>query len=115
MTMELMIRDGDYVPGGGSFRTAEGAEELLERVLFKLQARRGSFPLLPELGSQLYRLPSVKKSQREIMARQYVAQALADEEELEITGVTLSEENGQGWLSVSLLWRGEPLSVETGI
>ena len=57
MTMELMIRDGDYVPGGGSFRTAEGAEELLERVLFKLQAR----------------------------------------------------------LKVYLLWRGEPLSVETGI
>ena len=46
--MELMVRDGDYLPdGAGGFRRAEGAEELLQRVLWKLSIPRGSFPLLP--------------------------------------------------------------------
>ena len=44
--MELMVRDGDYVPdGAGGFLRAEGSQELLQRVLWKLSIRRGSFPL----------------------------------------------------------------------
>ena len=55
--MALLLRGGDYVPDEmGGLRTVEGAEEVLQRVLFQLQARRGSFPFLPELGSRLYRL-----------------------------------------------------------
>ena len=55
--MELMVRDGDYVSDGrGSFRRAEGSAELLQRVLWKLSIRRGCFPPLPGLGSQLYRM-----------------------------------------------------------
>ena len=51
--MELMVRDGDYVPdGAGGFLRAEGSQELLQRVLWKLSIRRGSFPLLPDLGSR---------------------------------------------------------------
>ena len=53
--MELLIRDGDYVPdGSGGFLRLEGAQELLERVLFRLVARRGGMPFLPELGSLLH-------------------------------------------------------------
>ena len=49
--MALILREGDYVPDGkGGFRTAEGGQELLERILWKLSVRRGSFPFLPELG-----------------------------------------------------------------
>ena len=55
--MELMVRDGDYLPdGGGGYRRAGEGEELLQRVLWKLSIPRGSFPFLPELGSELYRL-----------------------------------------------------------
>ena len=55
--MELMVRDGDYVPdGAGGFLRAEGSQELLQRVLWKLSIRRGSFPLLPDLGSRLFLL-----------------------------------------------------------
>ena len=51
--MELMLRDGDYVrASGGGLKTVTGTEELLQRVLFQLSARRGSFPLLPEVGSR---------------------------------------------------------------
>ena len=62
--MELMVRDGDYVPDeGGGYRRAEGSEELLQRVLWKLSIPRGSFPLLPGLGSGLYRLGRARRSE----------------------------------------------------
>ena len=52
--MELKIRNGDYIADGiGGERRADGAEALLERALFGLSVRRGSFPFLPELGSEL--------------------------------------------------------------
>jgi len=112
--MELMIRDGDYLPDGqGGYRRAQGGEELLQRVLWRLSIPRGSFPFLPQLGSELYRLGRSSPSQREGLARQYVAQALADEPNLTVTGVTLEED---GTMEVALDWKGESLvvTVETG-
>lgn len=111
---ELMIRNGDYVPdGSGGFRRVEGGEALLQRVLWKLCIRRGSFPLLPELGSRLSELGREKPGSRMALARQYVTEALADEEELEVTGVALEEEGGQTRLSVLLSWNGDNLTLET--
>ena len=55
--MELKIKDRDYVSdGAGALVSASGREELLERVLYKLSVRRGSFALAPELGSELHLL-----------------------------------------------------------
>mgnify|MGYP006069295059 FL=1 len=114
--MERMLREGDYVPDGrGGVQTVEGARELLERVLWKLCVRRGSFPLLPELGSQLWRLSGVKSSQRQALARQYVAEALSDEEGHTIIDVRLTAEGGDGTRRVELEWRGESLAVETAV
>ena len=63
--MALLLKDGDYVVDErGGLRTVEGAQDLLQRVLFRLQARRGSFPFLPELGSRLYLLPREKPGGR---------------------------------------------------
>ena len=46
--MELKIKDRDYVADGmGGLVRVSGWDELLERVLFKLSVRRGSFSLLP--------------------------------------------------------------------
>lgn len=111
--MELALRDGDYLPDGrGGLRRTEGSEELLQRVLWKLTVRLGSFPFLPELGSRLYLLPREKPSARLAVARQYVAEALADERELEIVRVSLGEaEEGAARLRVELEWRGERLEV----
>lgn len=59
------LRNGDYVPDGvGGFATASGAEAVLERVYFLLTARRGKFPLLPEVGSRLYQIFREKPSAR---------------------------------------------------
>ena len=55
--MELKIKDRDYVSDGtGALVRVSGWDELLERVLFKLSVRRGSFALAPELGSELHLL-----------------------------------------------------------
>ena len=49
--MELKLVNGDYVPdGAGGMTRLSGADEVLGRVLFRLTARRGSLPFLPELG-----------------------------------------------------------------
>ena len=107
--MELMVRNGDYVnDGAGGFLRAEGTDELLQRVLWKLSIPRGSFPLLPALGSELGR---AKPAERAGLARQYVAQALSDEAELSVAGVELS---AGGELTVELDWRGEALRLILG-
>lgn len=76
--MENLCRNGDYVPDGfGGFTRVQGAQALLQRALFKLGCRRGSFPFLPELGSRLYLLGQEKSGAADDCARQYAAEALA--------------------------------------
>ena len=90
--MELKIKDRDYVADGmGGLVRVSGWDELLERVLFKLSVRRGSFALAPELGSKLHLLWREKGESRATAAKQYAAEALADEEGLTVTGVELAE------------------------
>ena len=85
--MELKIKDRDYVADGmGGLVRVSGWDELLERVLFKLSVRRGSFSLLPELGSKLHLLRREKGGNRTSAAKQYAA-----EEGLTVTGVELAE------------------------
>ena len=111
--MELMVRGGDYLPDGrGGFRRAEGDDELLQRVLWKLSVRRGSFPFLPELGSRLYLMGREKPSLRQALARQYAAEALEDEEGLSVTGAELG---GDGTLKITIQRRGETAEVELSL
>lgn len=113
--MALILRDGDYVPDGrGGFQTAAGAEELLERVLWKLTVRRGSFPFLPELGSRLHLLGRSPVREREALAGQYVAEALADED-VAVTEVKLVREGREVGLTVRLNWRGEELTAAVNL
>ena len=110
--MELMIRNGDYVPDGLlGLRRVEGREALLQRVLFRLQARRGSFLFEERLGSRLWTLGRLPASARKSAARQYVAEALEEETDLAVEDVLLREEDGHAYLTAELSWRGEPLSV----
>lgn len=114
MSVELLLKDGDYVPDGkGGFRTVSGAEEVLQRALFLLTARRGSFPFLPELGSRLYLLPREKPGARAALAQRYAAEALAGEQGVEVTGVECAE-TGPGALHirVRMTWRGAELEAE---
>lgn len=112
--MELKIRDGDYCSDGiGGEKRAGGREEVLERALFRLSVRRGSFPFLPTLGSGLYRLGKEKPNAREAAAKQYAAEALAEESGLTVEGAELTE-NGDGTalLRVLIAADGETAAVE---
>ena len=110
--METKLLNGDYVPDGlGGVARCQGADALLERVLFRLTARRGQFPPLPDLGSRLYLLGREPVPQRLSAARQYVAEALAGED-VTVSDVELEPAgDGRARLTVSLTSRGEPLSV----
>ena len=112
--MEFQLRDGDYVPDGrGGLRTLEGAEEVLQRVLFRLNARRGAMPFLPRMGSRLHLLLRAQPSARRAGAEQYVLQALEDETEVAVRSVSFTEtEDGRGLLEVYLDWQGETLTAE---
>lgn len=114
--MELLLREGDYVADGlGGVVCLEGEEALLERVLFRLTARRGAFPLLPELGSRLYLLGREAKEGRLSAARQYVAEALA-EEDVTVDAVELEEGTAGTLLLRACLSRdGADLTAEVTI
>lgn len=76
--MENLLREGDYVPDGfGGFVRLQGQEALLQRALFKMNVRRGSFPFLPQLGSRFHDLGREKPEARNIAARQYASEALS--------------------------------------
>lgn len=110
--MELKIKDRDYVADGmGGLVRVSGWDELLERVLFKLSVRRGSFSLLPELGSKLHLLRREKGGNRTSAAKQYAAEALADEAGLTVTDAALREENGVLALAVTLRYDAEETTL----
>lgn len=100
--MEARIHNGDYIPDGlGGVVRCQGADALLERVLFRLTARRGGLPFLPRLGSRLYLLGREPAAQRLSAARQYVAEAL-EEEDVSVTDVILTPE-AQGRVRIRVL------------
>lgn len=110
--MELMMRNGDYVAEGGSrLCRVSGQEALLQRVLFRLTARRGSFPFWETLGSRLWQLGQLPAAARQSAAKQYVTEALAEEKNLRVESVTLTERSGRATLLAELSREGEPLSV----
>ena len=110
--MEWKIVEGDYVPDGMGSRTAlSGGGAVLARVLYRLTARRGKLPFLPDLGSRLYQLGREKPSARRALAAQYVEEALREETDLAIQSVELAQEGDVGLLTVYLDWQGEALTV----
>ena len=109
---EPVLRNGDYVLSGGGIRRAGGNEAVLERVGFRLRARRGRFPFLPGLGSRLHQLGAVSPGQRRTAAEQYVAEALADEP-VRVEKVELEERPGPAWaLTVTLALADGTAAVE---
>ena len=114
--MELKIKDRDYgADGAGGLVRVSGWDELLERVLFKLSVRRGSFALAPELGSKLHLLWREKGESRATAAKQYVAEALAEEAGLTVSGVSLEQKGDLLLLRAALLYEGETLEVSVRI
>ena len=109
--MAYLLRNGDYVPDEtGGFKKAEGTDELLERAVFKLRARRGQFPLMPNLGSRLYLLSREAPAARRSAAEQYVREALRDETQLQITTVSLTQKSEELFLDVTAVYGDREIS-----
>ena len=110
--MELELRDGDYIADGvGGLRRVQGREALLQRVLFRLTARRGTFPFWESLGSRLWQLGRVPAGERRSAARQYAAEAL-EEEPVTVEDVSLEQgRNGTAAVTVQLAYQGGALPV----
>lgn len=107
--MELKLKNGDYVSdGAGGVKRLEGREALMQRVLFRLTARRGTFPFMETMGSRLWKLGKLPAAARPAAARQYVTEALAEEPGLAVTRVTLEAENR---VTAELEYEGETLPV----
>lgn len=116
--MELKIVDGRYVPGENSaLERVSGIEELRQRILMKLTARRGEYFPMEEFGSKLHTLSRLRPSQVESEARRFVAQALAGEEGLILQELSFTpEDKGGGRLLLSFSYGGDKaLAVESRI
>ena len=110
--MELKIRNGDYVAlENGGMEMVEGSAELIQRVLYRLTARRDGFPFIPTLGSTLHQLGRVNARECSSAAEAAVREAL-HEEDLDVTGVTLDNAaQGLYTLCVALQYKGDPIEV----
>lgn len=115
MTMELKLSGGDYAVTDGRLDTVSGAAEILQRVLMKLAARRGSFAPMPDFGSRLHLLPEVKTSERAALCEAYVAEALAGEPEVAISSVGVSEAGGALRVALTLRYKGDDLDLALSI
>ena len=110
--MSLLLKDRDYTAdGNGGVTVVRDGEALLNEVLFRLTARRGSFPFLPKLGSRMDQLRREKASAWDELALQFAVEALGEMDEVTVNGVSVRQEGDRLWVSVYLLWRGEQLSV----
>ena len=110
--MELKIKDKDYVSDGmGCLQRVSGKEELLQRVLFRLTARRGGFVLFPTLGSRLHLLEREKPGNRRSAAKKYVAEALGGEAGVTVEDVLLMYGGEMSDLHVKLRYEGEVLEL----
>ncbi len=102
--MELKFDGGEYVKSGyGGFATVSGRDEALQRALMRLSARRGGFYPMPDFGSELHTLFSMKKSQRPAAAQRMVYEALEPERDITAAGVDYRETgDGTAVVTVSL-------------
>lgn len=110
--MELELKNGDYIAdNAGGLRRVQGREALLQRVFFRLTARRGAFLFWEDLGSRLWELGKLPALERRAAARQYVTEALA-EEPVTVEDVTLEQgRDGTAAVTAQLRYQGESLPV----
>ena len=122
--MSLLLKNRDYAAdGNGGVTVVRDGDELISEVLFRLTARRGSFPFLPELGgrvrvdgggalgSRMYRLRREKPSGWDSLALQFAVEALAGLADVTVTGARVGQEEDTLTVGVELLWQGERLWV----
>ena len=112
--MEIALEGGRYTAAKtGGLETVTGTDELAQRLLMKLTARRGGFAPMPSYGSRLYTLAgAVKPKERLTAARQFVAEALEEESGVEVNGIEITEDGGALCIRLALAVPDGALSVD---
>lgn len=114
--MELKLSNGDYVPdGAGGFSRLTGDEEILGKALFLLTAKRGYFPLLPTLGSQLHLLGHEVASSRDMVALQYTTEALEGSGINAISAVVTPTGDDTATVAITVEKDGDTWNLEVNI
>lgn len=110
--MSLLLKNRDYARDeNGGVTAVSGGEALLNEALFRLTARRGSFPFLPQLGSRMGELRREKPSGWDALARQFAVEALDGLEDVTVTEASVRQNRDALLVTADLLWQGEALSV----
>lgn len=114
--MEMKLKNGDYITDSlGGFETCIGADEKLERVLFKLCCRRGGFAPMPGLGSNLYKLLGEKRENRHAAARKYILEALERESGLNLSAVSVTDTENGLMVNAEFEYNGEGRSLAVNL
>lgn len=99
--MTTVLRNGDFVfDNRGCIIEASGRDEVLERAILRLRARRGAFSLDPELGSELFLHDPAAEDL--CLLEALVCEALLPIRELRVVELTRSTVEGDPPLTLSL-------------
>lgn len=112
-----MLIGGDHSADSRGIPVAiEGEREIIQRALMRLTIKKGSFPLDLELGSELYRLASVRGGDLARIALGYAQEALLPMPEVSVTGVRVEQISDDALrLYVALLISGQSYQLEVNI
>ena len=114
--MELKLSEGRYAVKSRTLDSVSGNEELAQRIMMKLTAHRGKFWPKPDYGSRLYLLINGERpSNRENAVRQYVAEALSDENGVELKDIGISQTASDAiFIKLKFAYADGSFSVEIG-
>lgn len=108
----------NYIPIDSS--SAYGIDEekrnhiagILELVLNRLRIKKGSFPLDPNLGSELYKLCGINGNKLIPKALTYVKEALASMSEVTVTEVYTSQKSDILELNIQMVIENTPVETQ---
>lgn len=101
--IDTLIVNGDHsVDHRGIPVTLTGERELIQRALFRLTVRKGSFQEDPSFGSELFKLGGIIGGDLARMAQSYAQEALLPMPEVGVSGVSLERRGELLRLHISL-------------
>lgn len=109
----IKLENGDYaLDNSGNILEVSGVEEIINRALIRLKAKKRGFPLDLSLGSELY-LSDINSASYESLFG-IVSEALAPISEIEVTDIEkhIDKENERLYLTIYMKISGTDAIIE---
>ncbi|MBC8570528.1 hypothetical protein [Zongyangia hominis] len=114
--MDMRIQNGDFVPDRrGIPRGCFGVEEVVNRVLLCLTARRGGFARMPHFGSRLHTLRGGTQERMDEQAAMMVREALEGVDEVRVGDVSTARMGSVLTVRVGLQMDAGDYDVKVGV